>query len=332
MPPEPASQPAPEPADVSVVMPAYNAGDTIARALLTIAGQTVRPREVIVVDDGSTDDTVERVLETVPRMGDVSLRLVRQDNRGPGAARNQALARARGSWVGFLDADDEWLPQKLERSLQVMRSADLVMSSHNIRTVTPEGEFDVDCRRRYLADPSDPFRTLFLRGYISSSTVLTRRQTVLDAGGFDPGLRSSQDYELWLAILARAGGRFVTFEDVLLRYHLTDTGITGNARLRLEANLSIVRSYLPVLKHLPGPLLRPLLLRFLIVHVEAWRSLAPRGGWLTLLSIFVQAPFRLAGILVRAGVARPAVHRSDFLRALEPPGDDRVYEPAGTPA
>src|SRR5436190_1570422 len=97
---------------VSVIVPAFNAGRTISAALASVFAQTYRDFEVIVVDDGSTDDTAARIAE----WGDRVL-YVRQPNGGPARARNTGIGRSRGRLVAFLDADDVWLPEKLERQV-----------------------------------------------------------------------------------------------------------------------------------------------------------------------------------------------------------------------
>jgi teichuronic acid biosynthesis glycosyltransferase TuaG len=307
---------APEFADVSVVMPAYDVADTIGRALASIAAQTLRPREVIVVDDGSTDGTVAAVEAMAARMNGVRLRLFRQQNNGAGAARNRAIAEAAGKWLAFLDSDDEWLPTKLERSVAVSEGSDLVMSSHNLIAVGKAGEHPIDSRERYLADPAHPFHTLFLRGFISSSTVLVRRDAVLTVGGFDATLRSAQDYELWLAVLADAGSRFVTFEDALLRYTLAEGGITSLIDRKYHCSLAILERHMGVLKRLGGPVLKLVALRTAIIHLEAVRGHRERGNHLRALAYALTLPFRLA--LVFAKLPGAEGRRPDFLARLAP--------------
>ena len=97
---------------ISVIMPAYKAAATIAAALRSIRDQTVRVHEVIVVDDGSPDDTAELVARDFSEV-----RLLRQPNAGPAVARNNGAQAATGDWLAFLDADDVWLADKLERQL-----------------------------------------------------------------------------------------------------------------------------------------------------------------------------------------------------------------------
>lgn len=304
------------PADISVITPAFNNAATVARALASIAGQTLRPKEVIVVDDGSTDGTIDAVRAMAPAMNGIALRLFRQRNSGAGAARNRAIAAATGTWLAFLDADDEWLPAKLERSLAVTQGGDLVMSSHNLFGVDDAGEHLIDSRARWLTDPDDPYRTLFLRGFISSSTVLVRRDAVLAVGGFDSGLRSAQDYELWLAVLARAGQRFETFADPLLRYTLAPDGITSRIDRKVACSLAILRRHMGQLKRLPGPVLLPVILRTLIIHVEAVRGHRTQGDLAAAARQILLFPLRLATILARLPFADGA--RPDFLATLPP--------------
>jgi glycosyltransferase involved in cell wall biosynthesis len=303
-------------APVSVVMPAFNNARTVSRALASIAAQTMRPLEVIVVDDGSSDGTSEAVRAMAGNMNGVRLRLFRQTNQGAGAARNRAVAAATGTWLAFLDADDQWLPAKMERSMAVVEAGDLVMCSHNLFNVGPEGETLNDSQARWLKDPADPYRTLFLRGFISSSTVVVRRDAVLAVGGFDPDLRSAQDYELWLAVLARAGARFETFADPLLRYTLAPEGITSRIGRKVACSLAILRRHMGILRRLPGPVVRLVVLRTVIIHYEAVMGHKARGAWGAALVQGALLPLRLAEMLLRLPFSHGG--RPDFIARLGP--------------
>jgi glycosyltransferase involved in cell wall biosynthesis len=307
--------------DVAVITPAFNNAATIGRALASIAAQSARPKEVIVVDDGSTDGTAEVVKALAPAMTGIGLRLFRQRNSGAGAARNRAVATASAKWLAFLDADDEWLPAKLARSVEVGEADDLVMCSHNLWGVEAAGEHLIDSRARWLRNPADPYRTLFLRGFISSSTVLVRRDAVLAVGGFDDTLLSAQDYELWLAVLgsierAGAGPRFTTFADPLLRYTLAEDGITSRLQRKVACSLAILRRHMGVIKTLPGPVLGPVALRTLIIHVEAVRGFLARGERLAAARQAALFPVRLMAMLARLPFA--AGERPDYLSRLVP--------------
>ena len=305
-------------ADVTVITPAFNNAATIGRALASIAAQQVRPVEAIVVDDGSSDGTVAAVRAMAAAMNGVRLRVFRQANSGAGAARNRAVAAASTKWLALLDADDEWLPAKLARSIEVSEPADLVMSCHNLWGIGADGEHRIDSRAAWAGHP-DPYRALFLRGFISSSTVLVRRDAVVAVGGFDATLRSAQDYELWLAVLGLvegAGRRFTIFDDPLLRYTLAEDGITSRIDRKVACSLSILRRHMGVLKRHPGPLLGPVALRTLIIHVEAVRGLLARGDRWAAWRQAAAFPLRLAAMLAHLPFADG--ERPDYLARLVP--------------
>jgi glycosyltransferase involved in cell wall biosynthesis len=299
---------------VSVVMPAFNAGRTIERAILSISGQTVKPRELIVVDDGSSDDTVAVVTACRGKMGAVQLRLYRQAHLGPGTARNQAIRVATGEYLAFLDADDEWLPEKLERSLQVMAADALTMVAHDIFEISKTGTHRVDCLSRWLADPQHPMHTLYLRGYISSSTVVVRRQDVLAVSGFDVTLPSAQDYDLWLALLSLPTTRFALFGDALLRYYLTDTGITGRTEMRRRCSERIMRAHIRGLRGGAVDTLTRVALRATIVQVEAIRAYRARGALGSAVRCLLLTPWTILRAIAAIPFSRPQPR--NFLASL----------------
>jgi len=306
-----------EPAiDASVVMPAYQSAATIARALRSIARQTLKPREVIVVDDGSSDGTLDAARAVRAELAGIKLRLFRQDNLGAGAARNRAIAAARGEWLTFLDADDEWLPDKLNRSFDVLKTSGCAMVAHDIIEITAAGERRIDCRSRWLANPDDPLRTLYMRGYISSSTVVVRRATVLDVGGFNPGLRSAQDYDLWLSLLGRVGSSFILFGDALLRYYLFEGGITSRVDERHRCNLVVLRDHVADLQRVPGPVFGPVMMRTAIIALEAFRGHRARRSRAGMARSIVRLPADLACSLAAIITARPP--RPNFLAEFNP--------------
>lgn len=297
-------------ADVSVVTPAFNARASLARTLASIAAQTLRPREVIVVDDGSTDGTVAAAEAFVPEMRGIALKVLRQDNRGAADARNRAIRIAGGHWLAFLDADDEWLPAKIERCMAEIARHGADMAVHDYIRVENGGERTVDCAR-HCPPGTDPFVAQFLYGFISSTTVVVRRDLVRRVGGFDAALRSSHDYELWLALLAESGTRFCMIPEALSRYHITPGGISGNVALRRAASLAALARHRRTLK---GRAAFPALVaaaRAAIVHVQAasmhMNAGRPGAALLDVLSVPVS--------LVRLFADLPPDRRPDSLAA-----------------
>ena len=281
-------------ADVTVIVPAYRAGATIGRALASVAAQTLKPRAVVVVDDGSPDDTAAAAEAMRPRLEGVELKVIRQANAGAGAARNRALAEATTRYVAFLDADDEWLPEKLARSMAKLESGDYVLVAHDSVEVRDGRETRLDCAARFRAHAAAPFVGLYRRGFIDTTTVVARRDAVAAAGGFDTTLANGQDFALWLAILARPEARFLVFDEVLSRYHITSGSIMSHVERRRRCCMIIARRYAPALKSHPGAPLASLWFRTLAVHREAAAAHAKRGAWLQALRAALLAPLNLA--------------------------------------
>ena len=147
---------------VSVVIPVYNLGDCVARALESVLAQTRRPDEIIVVDDGSTDRTAQELEKYKDR-----IRYLRQDNAGVSVARNHAIRAARCEWIAFLDGDDEWMPGYLEAQLALLeRNPDLIWSSgnflrHSLHKNNCRPRLDPERARAILGD-KDYFEDFFV--------------------------------------------------------------------------------------------------------------------------------------------------------------------------
>jgi|GEM_PF-709939 len=260
-----------ESAPVTVIIPAWRAAATIGRTLASIAAQTRPPHRVVVVDDESDDGTFDAATACTAALAAVgsTLTVVRQAKGGPGAARNRALAEADTPYVAFIDADDEWLPAKLERSLVHIEGTDLALVSHDFLAEQPDGsEIYADCTRHFTA-AADPFAALFVRAYVATTTVVARRDAVLAAGGFDPGLPAAQDYELWLAMLGRPGARFLVFPEALTRYRFSPAGITSKVEQRRRCSLAVMVRHAPALRSRGLAGLVCVSKRALVIHYEA---------------------------------------------------------------
>jgi glycosyltransferase involved in cell wall biosynthesis len=182
---------------LSVVIPAYNSASYLPTAIASVRAQERGDLEIVVVDDGSTDQTMA-VLETLA--GD-DLRVFKQANSGPSAARNRGIRESRGEWIAFLDADCYWLPGKLE--------AQLSASGSNPEPVglSYTGSLLVDEEGQTLAvRPAIPggclIEDLVWGNLISTSSAMTRRAALLAVGMFDETLRIGEDWDLWLRLAA----------------------------------------------------------------------------------------------------------------------------------
>jgi len=146
-----------------VIVPAYQACDTISRTLSSIAKQTVAPREVIVIDDGSTDGTAVEARKALALFEETKLIVVEQPNRGAGAARNHGVHLARSELLAFLDADDEWLPTKIEKTLPHLDDPDIALVGHDYTRVQGSIEQAVKCSALFQS-AADTYAELYRRG------------------------------------------------------------------------------------------------------------------------------------------------------------------------
>jgi glycosyltransferase involved in cell wall biosynthesis len=187
---------------VSVIVAAFNGEAFVGEALASLRAQTVREFEAIVVDDGSTDGTAAIVAKFAS--ADPRFRMIRQANGGTQAARNAALAVARGGWVGLLDQDDVWLPGKLEAQIALADAdprANLLFTNYR----TWDGTSTTGTRyTRPSKFPEGDVAVGLARGCLfQASTVMVPRALALSFGGFDPELRNAGDWDLWLRIAER---------------------------------------------------------------------------------------------------------------------------------
>lgn len=181
---------------VSVIIPTYNSGPLVVEAVESVLAQTYPPAEIIVVDDGSTDDTGERL---APLAGRIVYH--RQANARVAAARNAGIALSRGDAVALLDADDVWHPRKLERQIEVLAQRPDVGIVATLAFAWPgpmpaDHPLDHD-RPRPLLDEIDFARLVVFNPLITSSVVV-RREVLAAAGHFDTALFGPEDYDLWI--------------------------------------------------------------------------------------------------------------------------------------
>jgi glycosyltransferase involved in cell wall biosynthesis len=199
--------------DVSVLIPTRNRRELLLRRSLKAALlQEGVDYEVIVVDDGSTDDTQERLEE----LGETRVRVIRRDvSGGAAAARNTGIAAARGEWIAFLDDDDSWAPDKLRLQLDAVRSAGADFGYAGVVTVDDRGN------ALYTSPAPAPGRLAaetIAKSVIPAgpSNVLVRTELVRRLGGFDEQLRNMEDWDLWIRLTA--AGTAVAVPEILVAY------------------------------------------------------------------------------------------------------------------
>jgi glycosyltransferase involved in cell wall biosynthesis len=183
---------------VSIIIPYYRASHTIARAVESALGQTVRPHKILIIDDGCPEDAA-----TATQQFGACVKLIRKPNGGVASARNLGIEHARGDWIAFLDADDYWEPSKLERQLSCSEGAGLVGSkwyteaSGEPRFVTKIAEPEF-FGRTFRPSESEAFRVAM---NLWTSVVLVRRNALGDQR-FVSGLEPAEDRDLWIRLVA----------------------------------------------------------------------------------------------------------------------------------
>ena len=199
--------------EVSVIMPAYNAAAYVAEAIASVLAQTWRDWELIVVDDGSTDDTAA----VVDRFGGL-IHHIYQENQGGSAARNRAIEASTGEFIAFLDADDLWLPEFLETQINRLKSNPSAGVAYSWWCY-------VDARGQLLPESGRPrnrgqlLPELVMRNVFPLIAALMRRQCIEQVGLFDEQLQEDENWDLWLRI-ARAGCAFELSPHMLAKYRV----------------------------------------------------------------------------------------------------------------
>lgn len=207
---------------VSIIMPAFRAESVIGDTIASVIAQTHTHWELLIVDDCSPDSTRERIAQWQARDPRISL-IALERNGGPALARNAALERARGRWIAFLDADDLWLPRKLERSLEHARSQAAVFTFTGFRRITSDGS----ATGHYVSAPrSLSYRQLLGNTAIATSTVLLDRDGV---GDIRMTKTYYDDFDCWLRLLKRGHLAYGLDED-LMRYRVMGQSVSRNKR------------------------------------------------------------------------------------------------------
>ena len=193
--------------NVSVVIPCFNRKKTLSRSIDSVVNQTYKPSEIIIVDDGSTDGTRDFILNSYP-----NIKYFFQPKKGVSSARNKGIRESSSDWVAFLDSDDEWLPQKLEKQINQLGKHSEIFISHTNEIWIRNG-VRVNQMKKHQKYGGYIFDKCLDICRISPSTVLIHKKVLKDVGVFDETLQVCEDYDLWLRITSKYS---VLFEKELL--------------------------------------------------------------------------------------------------------------------
>lgn len=221
---------------ITAIVPAYNSAALLPECLESILSQTYPVHEIIVVDDGSSDDTA-LVAARYP------VRCIRQQNRGSSSARNAGILAAATEWVAFLDADDRWFPHKIQSQVSAAEEHPEVAVIYSDASVFASPGA---CLGWLLSDKRPAsgwiFDCLLDSMFVFPSTVLARRDALMTAGMFAESLRYVEDYDLWLRMAPEYQFHFVP--DALTSYNRQESSLTKNIEAMSRAEISVLRSLL----------------------------------------------------------------------------------------
>ncbi len=224
----------------SVVIPAYNASKFIKNALDSVRTQTFSDYEIIVVNDGSIDDTLKVIKDYFSKFPILKHKIINQQNKGIGAARNAGIKVAEGEYIAFLDADDRWFREKLATVKKFFdENSDLDLVCHD-EFLVKNGK--VIKTLRY--GPYNTYRDLLFRGNcISTSATVVKRQKILKAGLFSENLdfNGVEDYELWLRLSKLC--KMAYLHKVLGEYNVHAAGITSNIKRHKQNALNVIEHH-----------------------------------------------------------------------------------------
>ena len=234
---------------VSIIIPMFNAERYIASTLESALTQTYKNLEILIVDDGSTD----RSVEICQQFKDERIKIIRQQNRGGSGARNTGIRNAKGEYLAFLDADDMWLPQKIEKHISHLESSPTIGVSFSysrfidesgtplglyqfskVKDITP---LDLLCRTP-IGNGSAAF---FRREVFEDIEFQTKVGSVVENHYFDEQFRGSQDVECWMRMALKTSWKMEGIPEVLTLYRVNSEGMSANLSQKVEAWKQLIR-------------------------------------------------------------------------------------------
>jgi len=235
--------------ETSVIVPMYNAEDYIVEAIQSVIQQSHTHWELLLIDDGSTDQT-KNIIK--PFLDDDRIRYFYQENNGQASARNRGIQKAKGTYVAFLDADDLWHKDKLQTQLKILRAKEVCLVFSSINCITSEGK---NLNRKIGSNTGEyqGFIAFFLLagGNISipNSSVMARKESIKQTGNFDERdeVRNLEDYNLWFRMLLR-GCKFYGMDQVLGSYRIHKNQTTFDnpgLNLKMVNHLTILSKNFP---------------------------------------------------------------------------------------
>lgn len=228
---------------VTVIIPTYNQADFLREALQSVVNQTITDWEAIIINNFSSDHTIDVVME----FKDDRIQLINFANSGViGASRNKGIQKAKSTWIAFLDSDDIWYPEKLEHCLKDTSEVDVI--AHRLEMIKDNSVIG----KSAIVTASDFYykKLIFARNCLTPTATIVRRKLLDKVGGFseDKDKVTAEDFELWLK-LSRDKARFRFHRKVMTKYRLHDSNNSGTIVCHMNATLSVIKKHYNLLKN-----------------------------------------------------------------------------------
>lgn len=311
------------PKSVSVILPCFNAEKTLVQALESALAQELRPTEIVAVDDGSSDGTRE-ILQSYSHKYPGTIRVLYQDRKGPYVARNRAAFTAKGTWLAFLDSDDQWEPEKLVSQLQLMEAHPDAVLCHTGAFVTDAAGRVIHTLEVDSAFEGDCFERLLESNGIAASTVLIPRSVFEELGGFDESFPARGDWELWTRISRM--GRVVAVREPLMRYRLHEGNMSRQTDRMRHFHFQIIeknaRTYGNLMRGVPHAIKRARFSAYLQYGHDYLEAREHRKAARDALLAAATRPWdsRPWKLLIKAVIGRPRPSRNREEPPAVPPG------------
>lgn len=224
---------------VTVLIPTYNAAAYLTETLESVCTQTFRDVELLIVDDGSRDDTLAMARRFESR---ITLRIIEQANAGPAAARNNGIRQAQGEYVAFIDSDDLMMPHRLASQVALF-DADPALGLVHTDLMTFDDRGVIHATRRAFSNPCGGavLDKLLIDNFITTSTVMAPRAKLLEVGLFDEARRISEDFDLWLRMAERWNVGYV--DESVVKYRRRPGSLSEDKLRTGMAALDVVETW-----------------------------------------------------------------------------------------
>lgn len=257
---------------VSVIIPTHNRAYILSRAIQSVLDQTYQGFEIIVVDDGSTDNTED----LIKRYNDKRVIYYRQKvNKGVASARNIGINLAKAEYIAFQDSDDVWYPYKLDKIMKVFEDFGNIDFIYSYGKIIRAGKIIGDVGKNsgiYKSSKKELIIKLFRGNFIPTQGVVVKKEKIIQVVGFDESFPSSSDHELWLRLIPICN--FYYLDEPLFDVYFSDECITKNVKVRLRSQIRLFNKNKDTLKNHTNSIARYYLIKqiFLsnIYHGAAW--------------------------------------------------------------